>query len=106
MGTIIGKIETALCRAPFLTLNLANAPEEHLRRLFEIVQLAVRLVDDSDEVKIEARLPAHDLPHIADQAVRTIQSMPSAQEVPAQRVYGAPVDAVRVSSGARTAFRT
>jgi hypothetical protein len=41
---------------PYLALNVADAPEPLLRRLFEITQLSVRLHDDSDHVAITIRL--------------------------------------------------
>lgn len=43
---------------PFLALNLADAPEALLRRLFEITQLGVRLHEDTDHVTITIKLPA------------------------------------------------
>jgi site-specific DNA recombinase len=50
---------------PYLTENLAEAPEQLLRGLFETTHLAVRLHPDSNDVTITIRLPADDLPHIA-----------------------------------------
>lgn len=62
---------------PYLRVDLAQAPEEHLRRLFEITQLTVRLHGDSDEVTIAIKLSADDLPQIANAAERTTETMPS-----------------------------
>ncbi|WHT17405.1 hypothetical protein N8J89_30355 [Crossiella sp. CA-258035] len=85
---------------PYLKLNLAEAPEDQLRHLFETLQLAVRLIDDTNEVKIGIRLPADDLLLISSQAERITQAMPSIDKMPVQRVGGAREDAVRISPGA------
>ncbi|WP_275294602.1 recombinase family protein [Amycolatopsis sp. La24] len=85
---------------PVLALNLAYAPEDQLRRLFEILQLGVRLVEDTDEVTIQIKLPADDLPEIAIQADRTARTMSPKNVMPVQRTGGAREDAVRASSGA------
>lgn len=85
---------------PYLKLNLTDAPEEHLRRLFETIRLAVRLIEDTDEVKVEIRLPADDIPQVSNQAERTGHTMPSSR-VPAHRA-GTREDAVRAPGGSRT----
>lgn len=87
---------------PHLTLNFANAPEVQLRRLFETIQLTVRLIKNTDEVNIEIKLPADDLPQIAQQAERTSLTMPSTHQTPAQRAGCACVDAVCAPDGTRT----
>jgi hypothetical protein len=50
---------------PCFTINLNDAPEDHLGRLFEIMQIMARLNDDSDEIAITIKLPADELPQIA-----------------------------------------
>ncbi|KAA9163330.1 recombinase family protein [Amycolatopsis acidicola] len=79
-----GEDDIALLDAlPYLTFNLAEAPQEQLRTLFETLQLRVHLTDvtdHSDEVHIEIRLPADDLPQITAQAERTGQAMPTTKE--------------------------
>lgn len=60
---------------PYLTLNLTQAPDKLLRSLFEITRLEVRLHKDSDDVTITIRLPASDLPHIAEAAERITNTM-------------------------------
>ncbi|WP_156096587.1 recombinase family protein [Amycolatopsis jejuensis] len=85
---------------PFLALNLADGPEDQLRPLLEILQLGVRLIGDTDNVRIEIKLPADDLPEIAHHAERTMRTMSPTSTLPAQRVSGAGADAVRASSGA------
>ncbi|GDY33904.1 recombinase family protein [Gandjariella thermophila] len=84
---------------PYLAVNLADAPEPLLRRLFEITQLSVRLHDDSDEVTITIKLPADELPQIAHAAERI--TMPSTRETPGQQDTGSRVDAVRAPGGAQ-----
>jgi site-specific DNA recombinase len=79
---------------PYVTINLAEAPEEQLRRLFEIMRLTVHLIDDSDEIRITIQLPADELPQIAHQAETTTQAMPSTHKAPAQRVGSSCADAV------------
>jgi site-specific DNA recombinase len=80
---------------PYLTLDLAEAPEQLLRGLFETTHLAVRLQPDSNDVAITIRLPADDLPHIAHAAERIINTTHTAQEIPAQTAGAPCADAVR-----------
>jgi site-specific DNA recombinase len=87
---------------PYLALNLADAPEPLLRRLFEITQLGVHLHDDSDHVTITIRLPADQLPDIAHAAERINQTMITTQETPAQAAGAPCVDAVRAPGRIRT----
>jgi DNA invertase Pin-like site-specific DNA recombinase len=95
--------DTALLDAlPYLALNLANAPEPLLRKLFEITQLAVRLHDEGDRATITIRLPAEQLPDIAHAAERITELMSSTQETPAQMAGAACVDAVRAPGATRT----
>nr|WP_232328117.1 recombinase family protein [Kibdelosporangium sp. MJ126-NF4]CEL17462.1 Site-specific recombinase [Kibdelosporangium sp. MJ126-NF4]CTQ91311.1 Site-specific recombinase [Kibdelosporangium sp. MJ126-NF4] len=82
---------------PYLALNLADAPEQLLRRLFEITQLTIRLHEDSDQVTITIKLPADQLPEIAHAAERITQEIPA--DLP-----GSCVDAVCAPGLARTAF--
>ena len=53
---------------PYLRFNLAQAPEELLARLFEVVQLNVMLNIESDEATITITLPAEMLSAVADAA--------------------------------------
>lgn len=87
---------------PYLTLKLADAPEPMLRGLFEITNLTVQLHPDSDDVTITIRLPADELSQIADAAERITNTMPHAQETPAQPAGAACADAVRAPGRTRT----
>nr|CTQ91332.1 hypothetical protein [Kibdelosporangium sp. MJ126-NF4] len=62
---------------PYLALNLTDAPEQLLRRLFEITQLTIRLYEDSDQVTITIKLPADQLPEIAHAAERITREIPA-----------------------------
>lgn len=69
---------------PNLSVNLTNAPEQLLRSLFEVTRLTVRLHPDSNDVTLTIRLPADDLPHIAEAAAKFAETGPSTQETPGQ----------------------
>lgn len=98
-----GEDDIALLDAlPFLAINLAEAPEEQLRRLFETMQLTVNLIDDTDEIVITIKLPSDELPQIVHQAERTVEAMPSTHKTPAQRVGRLCADAVRAPGATRT----
>ncbi|GHF50743.1 hypothetical protein FHX82_003929 [Amycolatopsis bartoniae] len=59
--------EVALLDAlPYVAVNLAEAPENQLRRLFENLQFTVRLIGDTNQVHLEIRLPAEDLPEVTN----------------------------------------
>lgn len=47
---------------PYLAVNLADAPEPLLRRLFEATSLTIKITDDGDHVTISDRLPADAMP--------------------------------------------
>ena len=87
---------------PYLTLNLTQAPQQLLRGLFEITNLAVRLHEDSDDATITIRLPATELPVIAEAAERITNTMNTAQETPAQAAGVSRADAVRAPGRTRT----
>ena len=87
------------CELPYLALNLNNAREPQLRKLFEITQLSVRLHDDTDHVTITIKLPADQLPQITHAAERIINTMPTTQEMPANTADAACGDAVRAPGG-------
>ena len=87
---------------PFLALDLTEAPEALLRRLFEITQLGARPHDDTDQVAITIRLPADRLPEVREVMERMSDTMPETQETPAQRAGGACVDAVCAPGAIRT----
>lgn len=53
---------TLLDDLPCLALNLADAPKDLLRRLFEITNLTVELHDGSNDVTITIRLPPKNSP--------------------------------------------
>lgn len=55
---------------PYLALNLAQAQQDFMRRLFEIIQRSVRLHQESDDVTIKITLPADMLPQVAEAAER------------------------------------
>ncbi len=87
---------------PHLALNLTHAPEPLLRRLFEVTQLTVRLSEGTDEAGITIKLPADELPAIAEAAERINETMITTQEMPAQEAGVACVDAVRAPGATRT----
>ncbi len=95
--------DTALLDAlPYLTLNLAKAPEPLLRRLFEVTQLNIRLHDDGDRVTITIKLPEDGLPHVAG-AVAAIANENTEQAPPPQATgSNSCVDAVCAPSRTRT----
>lgn len=82
---------------PYVALNLVNAPEPLLRRLFKITQMEVRLHGGSDDVTITIRLPGDQLPAIAQAAERL-----RTQEPPGQGLGGSWADA----DGAPDTIRT
>ncbi|MGC7101749.1 hypothetical protein ACPZ19_44360 [Amycolatopsis lurida] len=87
---------------PYLALNLAAAPHTLLRDLFEATSLSLRLQGGGDTVAIEMRLPADDLPQIADTAERITEMMTSAHNTAGQRAdQRGSVDAVRAPGAAR-----
>jgi len=86
---------------PHLKLKFSEAPVLLLRRLFEITNLTVCLHPDNDDVTIAIRLPADDLPHIADTAERITRTM-TAPELPAQQDRHSRADAVRAPGAIRT----
>ncbi|MEV7342941.1 hypothetical protein [Streptomyces sp. NPDC093544] len=69
---------------PYLVLNLVHAPQQLLRRLFEVIQLTIQLHYDPNEATIRITLPADMLPDIATTAERMQDVMPatSRSEVP------------------------
>ncbi|WP_378733950.1 hypothetical protein [Nocardia brasiliensis] len=92
---------------PYLTLNLAEAPEPLLRRLFEVTQLNIHLQDDGRRVTITIKLPADELPQVAHAAASISSSAIATQEPPRQTTgSGTCVDAVRAPRAARTASTT
>lgn len=80
---------------PYLSVNLARAPEQLLRSLFETTRLTVQLQPDSDDVTLTIRLPADDLPVIARAAERITDTMSETQETPARTAGATCADAVR-----------
>ncbi|GAB3391532.1 hypothetical protein GCM10027360_81850 [Amycolatopsis echigonensis] len=95
-----GPDEAALLDAlPVLSLKLAAAPPELLRRLFEVLRLEVRLLDD-DHVEIAITLPAGDVPDVAEVAERITDQMADTQA--AQTSAFACVDVVRAPGEIRT----
>ncbi len=95
-----GPNEAALLDAlPLLALKLAAAPPELLRRLFEVLRLEVRLLDD-DHVEIAITLPAGDVPDVAEVAERITDQMTDTQA--AQTSALACVDVVRAPGEIRT----
>jgi site-specific DNA recombinase len=86
---------------PYLMLKLAEAPDQLLRGLFEITHLTIRLHPDTDDATISIRLPAEELYTIAEAAERITNTMPTAQETPAQ-ADASHADAVRAPGAIRT----
>jgi site-specific DNA recombinase len=70
---------------PYLALYLAHAQQDLMRRLFEIIQLSVRLHQESDDVTIKISLPADMLPQVAEAAQRIENTMPTTQRLPHER---------------------
>ena len=98
-----GAADIALLDAlPYLALNLNTAREPQLRKLFEITQLSVRLHDDTDHVTITIKLPADHIPQITHAAERIINTMPTAQEMPATKADASCGDAVCAPGAIRT----
>ena len=87
---------------PYLAVNLAEAPEPLLRRLFEITQLTVELQDDSDHVTITIKLPADQLPEVAHTAERINEVMPATHKTPGQEANGVCADAIGAPGAIRT----
>ena len=83
---------------PYLTSNLADAPEALLRRLFEVTSLAVRLTDDGDHVTISVRLPGETIPEI----IGAVEIIAENDKAPGNRLPGACVHAVRAPGRIRT----
>jgi len=86
---------------PHLVLNLADAPQDLLRCLFEITNLAIRLHDDTDDVTISIRLPADEPPAITQAAEKIINTTPTTQALPTQQASPC-ADAVRAPGRNRT----
>ncbi|WP_265934325.1 recombinase family protein [Actinacidiphila acididurans] len=62
---------------PYVAMNLTDAPEPLLQRLFELTQLTVRLHADSDDLTLTITLPADYLPDLALMAERITTAMPA-----------------------------
>jgi DNA invertase Pin-like site-specific DNA recombinase len=86
---------------PRLVLNLTEAPEDLLRRLFELTNLAVQLHDGSDHVTITIRLSAEELAVIAHAAEKITNTMPPTRELSAQQASSC-ADAVGAPGRIRT----
>ena len=65
---------------PYLTVNLADAPQSLLRPLFEIIGLQIQLHPGSDDVTIT--LPGEIVPDLAEAAERIDQAMPLTNRLP------------------------
>ncbi len=68
----------------YLALNLAKAPEQLLRTLFEVTQLTIRIDAEADRATLEITLPEDQLPVITGAAERITEEM-SSQDAPAGR---------------------
>jgi site-specific DNA recombinase len=87
---------------PYLALNLANAPDELLKHLFEVTQLTVRLDDNSDDATISVRLPADNLYKIAHAAERATDTMHTVRGLAAQQSAASRTDVVSAPGRTRT----
>jgi site-specific DNA recombinase len=87
---------------PHLQLNLADAPETQLRRLFEITQLNVHLREYGAEATISIKLPADELPQAARAAEMIVSAMPSTTRLHDSHAGGGCTDVVRAPDGIRT----
>jgi site-specific DNA recombinase len=94
-------VDTALLDAlPYLKLNLAKAPDQLVRRLFEITQLAVRMRDDSDDITIEITLPSDRVQDVAEAAELLDVDIPTQRQADQGRAVRA--DVVCAPDGGRT----
>ncbi|GAB2954170.1 hypothetical protein GCM10023080_011220 [Streptomyces pseudoechinosporeus] len=87
---------------PYLALNLVHAPEQLLRRLFEVIQLTIRLHYDPAEATISITLPAEMLPDIAYTAERMHDAMPTIARSQGPRPSVRRTDAVGAPGRTRT----
>jgi len=87
---------------PYLALNLADAPEDLIRRLFEIIQLNVRLDLESDDVTLKITLPADMIPEAVETAEKIENAMPALHRLPRERAAER-VEAERAPNGIRSA---
>jgi site-specific DNA recombinase len=55
---------------PYLAVNLAKAPEELLRTLFDVVQLSVQVHDEGEHATMTITLPADQVSEVAGTAER------------------------------------
>ncbi|WP_309235712.1 recombinase family protein [Amycolatopsis sp. SID8362] len=60
---------------PYLALNLATAPEDLLRTLFEVTQLTIRIDAHGDRATLEITLPEDQLPEVSGAAERITEEM-------------------------------
>jgi site-specific DNA recombinase len=86
---------------PYLALNLGHAPQDLMRKLFEIIQLSVRLDVESDDVTLKITLPADMIPAVAEAAERIEELMPAIHQLPRSEATKRAV-AVRAPNGIRT----
>lgn len=84
-----------------LVMNLAEAPDLLLRRLFKITQLSVHLNDDHDQLLVTLRLPSDHLSEVAGTAERIVEAMPEIHKTPVQ-APNACADAGGAPDGIRT----
>ncbi|GAB4588989.1 hypothetical protein Ntsu_68210 [Nocardia sp. IFM 10818] len=87
---------------PYLRLNLNNAPERLLQRLFETTQLSIHLHDNATRATITITLPADRVPAIAHAATIVGDTNATTTETPGQRPGATVVDAVRAPGRDRT----
>jgi site-specific DNA recombinase len=87
---------------PYLALNLVRAPEHLLRRLFEVIQLTIRLHYDPTEATINITLPADMLHDIAHTAERMQDAMPAIARPRGPRPPALRTDAVGAPGRTRT----
>jgi site-specific DNA recombinase len=69
---------------PHLAVNLAKAPANLLRTLFEVIQLRIQIHDQGEHGTLTITLPADQVPEIANTAERINDQM-NPQEKPGAR---------------------
>ena len=74
-----GSDPALLDHLPYLTLNLAAAPPDLLRTLFDATRLTIAMHPEGDDITITVTLPGHELTSI-DQAAHQLAAAPTTDE--------------------------
>jgi site-specific DNA recombinase len=87
---------------PHLSPNLSHAPQNLLRALFEIIQLNVRLHQDSEDVTTKITPPGDMLTDLAEAVERIETTMPALHRLPPRGEAAQGAEAVSAPNGIRT----